>query len=216
MSIYGVQKQDKVLKQNHGTAESKSSQEIGIAWSILSDAGKKLFSASRTILLDYYYFQCLRAALLRSGGWRSLTRDIPPETHISIASCVITEGTKQQQDIPPDNLQAKTFKGQSCGFLARHTGRKTGAQIRLLTFTYPTYLFIPQETVACRKALTIFTRSALNNHSSVRPSGDPDRVTGPLSSSRGVGVEGFKEREVKKQRHGWMSRIRGGVNGAKE
>lgn len=63
VSIYGVQKQDKIQTQNHGTTESKSSQEIGIAWSILSDAGKKLFPASCTMLLDYYYFHSANSAL---------------------------------------------------------------------------------------------------------------------------------------------------------
>lgn len=100
VSIYRVQKQDKILTQNHGTTESKSSQEIGIAWSILSDAGKKLLPASCTTLLDYYYFHSANSALGLLYSNRRLkmllmshTRHIPLETHISIVSCVVTEGT---------------------------------------------------------------------------------------------------------------------------
>ncbi len=124
----------------------------------------------------------------------SHTRHIPPETHISIVSDVITEGTLQQQDIPPDNLQAKTYKGQSCGFLAHHTGRKTGAQISPLTFTYPTY---PTGDAARRKAPLIFTRSALNNQPP--PLYDPAEIQMESPAlCPPVEVWEFKGEEVKK------------------
>lgn len=63
MSVYAVQKQDKILPQNHDTAESKSSREIGIAWFILSETGKKLFQLCGTIPSDYYYFYSANSAL---------------------------------------------------------------------------------------------------------------------------------------------------------